>query len=166
MKDVMVGVSEETTTSVLRLYQMQTNGTLLFLAINVNDFVTKSKSDNLYGCHHSLSNGLMRATDVMLAGKVVVVCGYSNVDKGCVAAMKAVGSRVVCTPRAEINLICALQATIEGLHVLTLDDVVEIADIFITTIGNKDIIIGHLDNEIDMLGLETYPGVKKITIKP
>ncbi|MCO5574062.1 hypothetical protein L7F22_027839 [Adiantum nelumboides] len=179
MKDRLVGVSEETTTGVHRLYQMQANGTLLFPAINVNDSVTKSKFDNLYGCRHSLPDGLMRATDVMLAGKVVVVCGYGDVGKGCAAAMKAAGSRVVVT---EIDPICALQATMEGLPVLTLADVVETADIFVTTTGNKDIImvnhmrrmknnaivcnIGHFDNEIDMLGLETYPGVKKITIKP
>ncbi|MCO5610376.1 hypothetical protein L7F22_064612 [Adiantum nelumboides] len=164
---------------VHKLYQMQANGTLLFLAINVNDSVTKSKFDNLYGCRHSLPNGLMRATDAMLAGKVVVVCGYGNVGKGCATTMKAVGSHLVVT---EINPICALQATMEGLPVLTLDDVVERADIFVTTIGNKDIIMvshirrmknnavvcnnGELDNEIDMLGLETYPGVMKITIKP
>ncbi|KAI5084475.1 hypothetical protein GOP47_0000644 [Adiantum capillus-veneris] len=179
MKDRLVGVSEETTTGVHRLYQMQANGSLLFPAINVNDSVTKSKFDNLYGCRHSLPDGLMRATDVMLAGKVVVVCGYGDVGKGCAAAMKAAGSRVVVT---EIDPICALQATMEGLPVQTLEDVVETADIFVTTTGNKDIImvshmrkmknnaivcnIGHFDNEIDMLGLETYPGVKKITIKP
>ncbi|MCO5548928.1 hypothetical protein L7F22_002391 [Adiantum nelumboides] len=179
MKDRLVGVSEETTIDVHRLYQRQANGTLLFLAINVHDFVTKSKFDNLYGCHHSLSNGLTRATVVMLDGKVVVICGYSNVGKGCAAAMKAIGSRMVVI---EINLICVLQATMEGLPILTLDDVVETTDIFVTTTGNKDIImvshmrrmknnvvvcnIGRFDNEIDMLGLETYPSVKKITIKP
>ncbi|KAH7296790.1 hypothetical protein KP509_26G038900 [Ceratopteris richardii] len=179
MKDRLVGVSEETTTGVHRLYQMQANGTLLFPAINVNDSVTKSKFDNLYGCRHSLPDGIMRATDVMLAGKVVVVCGYGDVGKGCAFAMKAAGARVVVT---EIDPICALQALMEGLPVLTLDDVVETADIFVTATGNKDIImlshmkkmknnaivcnIGHFDNEIDMLGLETHPGVKRITIKP
>ncbi|CAI9268684.1 unnamed protein product [Lactuca saligna] len=179
MKDRLVGVSEETTTGVKRLYQMQANGTLLFPAINVNDSVTKSKFDNLYGCRHSLPDGLMRATDVMIAGKVAVVCGYGDVGKGCAAAMKQAGARVIVT---EIDPICALQATMEGLQVLPLEDVVSDADIFVTTTGNKDIImvsdmrkmknnaivcnIGHFDNEIDMLGLETYPGVKRITIKP
>lgn len=179
MKDRLVGVSEETTTGVHRLYQMQANGTLLFPAINVNDSVTKSKFDNLYGCRHSLPDGLMRATDVMIAGKVAVVCGYGDVGKGCAGAMKAAGARVVVT---EIDPICALQALMEGLPVLTLEDVVETADIFVTTTGNKDIImvshmrrmknnaivcnIGHFDNEIDMHGLETHPGVKKVTIKP
>uniref|UniRef100_A0A0D6R166 Adenosylhomocysteinase n=1 Tax=Araucaria cunninghamii TaxID=56994 RepID=A0A0D6R166_ARACU len=179
MKDRLVGVSEETTTGVHRLYQMQANGTLLFPAINVNDSVTKSKFDNLYGCRHSLPDGLMRATDVMIAGKVGVVCGYGDVGKGCAAALKAAGARVIVT---EIDPICALQALMEGIPVLTLADVVSTADIFVTTTGNKDIImvddmkkmknnaivcnIGHFDNEIDMHGLETYPGVKKITIKP
>ncbi|MCO5607418.1 hypothetical protein L7F22_061614 [Adiantum nelumboides] len=149
MKDRLVGVFEVTTSNVHRLYQMQVNGTLLFLAINVDDFVTKSKFDNLYGCCHSLPDGLMRATNVMLASKVVVVCGYGNVGKGCFVAMKATGSRVVVI---EINPICALQATMEGLHVLTLDDVVETIEIFVTTTGNKNI-------------METYLGVKKITIK-
>ncbi|MCO5610156.1 hypothetical protein L7F22_064391 [Adiantum nelumboides] len=158
---------------------MQAIETLLFPPINVNESVTKSKFDNLYGCWHSLLDGLMRATYVMLAGKVVVFCGYSDVGKGCAAVTKAVGSRVVVT---EINPICALQVTMEGLSILTLDDVVEIADIFVTTTGNKDIImvghmrrmknnaivcnIGHFDNEIDMLCLETYPGIRKIIIKP
>ncbi|XP_020226164.1 adenosylhomocysteinase isoform X2 [Cajanus cajan] len=179
MKNRLVGVSEETTTGVKRLYQMQANGTLLFPAINVNDSVTKSKFDNLYGCRHSLPDGLMRATDVMIAGKVAVVCGYGDVGKGCAAAMKQAGARVIVT---EIDPICALQALMEGLQVLTLEDVVSEADIFVTTTGNKDIImvdhmrkmknnaivcnIGHFDNEIDMLGLENYPGVKRITIKP
>ncbi|KAM1646712.1 hypothetical protein ACFX1R_009266 [Malus domestica] len=145
---------------------------LLFPAINVNDSVTKSKFDNLYGCRHSLPDGLMRATDVMIAGKVSVVCGYGDVGKGCAAALKQAGSRVVVT---EIDPICALQALMEGLQVLPLEDVVSEADIFVTTTGNKDIImvdhmkkmknnaivcnIGHFDNEIDMHGLETYPGV-------
>ncbi|KAH0885236.1 hypothetical protein HID58_061332 [Brassica napus] len=188
MKERLVGVSEETTTGVKRLYQMQEAGALLFPAINVNDSVTKSKIflesdlrlfDNLYGCRHSLPDGLMRATDVMIAGKVVVVCGYGDVGKGCAAAMKTAGARVIVT---EIDPICALQAMMEGLQVLTLEDVVSEADIFVTTTGNKDIImvdhmrkmknnaivcnIGHFDNEIDMLGLETFPGVKRITIKP
>ncbi|KAF7807942.1 adenosylhomocysteinase [Senna tora] len=179
MKERLVGVSEETTTGVKRLYQMQVNGTLLFPAINVNDSVTKSKFDNLYGCRHSLPDGLMRATDVMIAGKVAVVCGYGDVGKGCAAALKQAGARVIVT---EIDPICALQALMEGLPVLTLEDVVSEADIFVTTTGNKDIImidhmrkmknnaivcnIGHFDNEIDMHGLETYPGVKRITIKP
>ena len=226
MKQRLVGVSEETTTGVKRLYQMQANGTLLFPAINVNDSVTKSKVlfrsvifrdfffqiclvdlvwitsrtlilflfwmffltisyseckqfDNLYGCRHSLPDGLMRATDVMIAGKVAVVCGYGDVGKGCAAALKQAGARVIVT---EIDPICALQALMEGIPVQTLEDVVSEADIFVTTTGNKDIImvdhmrkmknnaivcnIGHFDNEIDMLGLETYPSVKRITIKP
>nr|KYP57010.1 Adenosylhomocysteinase 1 [Cajanus cajan] len=179
MKERLVGVSEETTTGVKRLYQMQANGSLLFPAINVNDSVTKSKFDNLYGCRHSLPDGLMRATDVMIAGKVAVVCGYGDVGKGCAAAMKQAGARVIVT---EIDPICALQALMEGLQVLTLEETLSVADIFVTTTGNKDIImlnhmkqmknnaivcnIGHFDNEIDMLGLETHPGVKRITIKP
>ncbi|KAK4757732.1 hypothetical protein SAY87_019033 [Trapa incisa] len=126
MKERLVGVSEETTTGVKRLYQMQANGTLLFPAINGNDSVTKSKFDNLYGCRHSLPDGLMRATDVMIAGKMAVVCGYGDVGKGCAAAL-------------EIDPICALQALVEGLRVLTLEDVVSQADIFVTTTGNKDI---------------------------
>ncbi|KAM3751874.1 hypothetical protein ACB098_04G144600 [Castanea mollissima] len=179
MKERLVGVSEETTTGVKRLYQMQANGTLLFPAINVNDSVTKSKFDNLYGCRHSLPDGLMRATDVMIAGKIAVVCGYGDVGKGCAAALKQAGARVIVT---EIDPICALQALMEGILVLTLEDVVSEADIFVTTTGSKNVImvhhmkqmknnaivcnIGHFDNEIDMHGLETYPGVKRITIKP
>ncbi|KAG6528424.1 hypothetical protein ZIOFF_010598 [Zingiber officinale] len=252
MKERLVGVSEETTTGVKRLYQMQASGSLLFPAINVNDSVTKSKVryvipgsrilgfllffvllvfshshaldlqmlwehitdmqlfldlfhsivehmsdlcshlilccgsnntcflfDNLYGCRHSLPDGLMRATDVMIAGKVGVVCGYGDVGKGCAAALKQAGARVIVT---EIDPICALQALMEGIPVLPLEDVVAEADIFVTTTGNKDIImvdhmkkmknnaivcnIGHFDNEIDMHGLETYPGIKRITIKP
>eukprot|EP00245_Coleochaete_scutata_P013542 TRINITY_DN5545_c0_g1_i1.p1 TRINITY_DN5545_c0_g1~~TRINITY_DN5545_c0_g1_i1.p1 ORF type:complete len:487 (-),score=138.03 TRINITY_DN5545_c0_g1_i1:661-2121(-) len=175
----MVGVSEETTTGVKRLYQMQTAGTLLFPAINVNDSVTKSKFDNLYGCRHSLPDGLMRATDVMIAGKVAFIAGYGDVGKGCASAMKQAGARVIVS---EIDPICALQATMEGYQVLPLDDVVGEVDIFVTTTGNKDIImvddmkkmknnaivcnIGHFDNEIDMAGLEAYPGVTRITIKP
>ncbi|CAN1790161.1 SAHH [Linum perenne] len=178
-EEELVGVSEETTTGVKRLYQMQANGTLLFPAINVNDSVTKSKFDNLYGCRHSLPDGLMRATDVMIAGKVAVVLGYGDVGKGCAAALKQAGARVIVT---EIDPICALQALMEGLQVLTLEDVVSDADIFVTTTGNKDLImvdhmrkmknnavvcnIGHFDNEIDMHGLETFKGVKRITIKP
>jgi adenosylhomocysteinase len=173
------GVSEETTTGVHRLYEMQKAGTLLFPAINVNDSVTKSKFDNLYGCRHSLVDGLMRATDVMLAGKVAVICGYGDVGKGCAQALKGQGARVVVT---EVDPICALQASMEGYAVLTLDDVVETADIFITATGNRDIVtaehmarmkdkaivgnIGHFDNEIDMDGLRRVPGVRRVNIKP
>jgi adenosylhomocysteinase len=173
------GVSEETTTGVHRLYEMQNAGTLLFPAINVNDSVTKSKFDNLYGCRHSLTDGLMRATDVMLAGKVAVVCGYGDVGKGCAQSLKGQGARVIVT---EIDPICALQAAMEGYQVLTLEDVVATADIFITTTGNTGIItaehmakmkdkaivgnIGHFDNEIDMAGLKNVPGVQKTNIKP
>jgi adenosylhomocysteinase len=156
----IVGVSEETTTGVHRLYAMAKNETLLFPAINVNDSVTKSKFDNVYGCRHSLPDGIMRATDVMIAGKQVVVCGYGDVGKGCAQAMKNAGARICVT---EIDPICALQASMEGIPVVLLEDVVETADIFITTTGNKDIImakdmkkmknnaivgnIGHFDNE-------------------
>jgi adenosylhomocysteinase len=173
------GVSEETTTGVHRLYDMEGAGTLLFPAINVNDSVTKSKFDNLYGCRHSLVDGLMRATDVMLAGKVAVVCGYGDVGKGCAQSLKGQGARVVIT---EIDPICALQAAMEGYQVLTLEDVVSTADIFVTATGNADIItvehmarmkdkaivgnIGHFDNEIDMDGLKKFPGIKKTNIKP
>jgi adenosylhomocysteinase len=173
------GVSEETTTGVRRLYEMELAGTLLFPAINVNDSVTKSKFDNLYGCRHSLIDGIMRATDVMLAGKVAVVCGYGDVGKGCAQSLKGQGARVIVT---EIDPICALQAVMEGYQVLTMDDVVETADIFITATGNAGIItvehmtrmkdkaivgnIGHFDNEIDMDGLKKYPGVRRINIKP
>lgn len=173
------GVTEETTTGVHRLYQMQEGGTLLFPAINVNDSVTKSKFDNLYGCRHSLVDGICRATDVMLAGKVAVVCGYGDVGKGCAQSLRGQGARVVVT---EIDPICALQAAMEGYQVLTLEDVVETADLFITATGNKDIIsaeqmgrmkhnaivgnIGHFDNEIDMAGLAEVPNVKRVTIKP
>ncbi|HEX6927060.1 MAG TPA: adenosylhomocysteinase [Longimicrobiaceae bacterium] len=173
------GVSEETTTGVHRLYQMQQAGTLLFPAINVNDSVTKSKFDNLYGCRHSVIDGLNRATDVMLAGKVAVVCGYGDVGKGCAQALRGQGARVVIT---EIDPICALQAAMEGYQVLTLEDVVETADIFITATGNYNIItvdhmarmkdkaivgnIGHFDNEIDMAGLKKVPGIRRINIKP
>jgi adenosylhomocysteinase len=173
------GVSEETTTGVHRLYEMEKAGTLLFPAINVNDSVTKSKFDNLYGCRHSLVDGLNRATDVMLAGKVAVVCGYGDVGKGCAQSLKGQGARVIVT---EIDPICALQAAMEGYQVLTLDDVVGTADIFITATGNTHIItadhmarmkdkaivgnIGHFDDEIDMAGLKAIPGIKRINIKP
>jgi adenosylhomocysteinase len=173
------GVSEETTTGVHRLYERQKAGTLLFPAINVNDSVTKSKFDNLYGCRHSLVDGLMRATDVMLAGKVAVVCGYGDVGKGCAQSLKGQGARVVVT---EVDPICALQAAMEGYQVLTLEDVVGTADIFVTATGNQGIItvehmarmkdkaivgnIGHFDDEIDMAGLKKYPGVTHTNIKP
>ncbi len=173
------GVSEETTTGVHRLYEMMRNGTLLFPAINVNDSVTKSKFDNVYGCRHSVIDGLNRATDVMLGGKVAVVCGYGEVGKGCAQALRGQGARVVVT---EIDPICALQAAMEGYRVATLDDMVETADIFITATGNKDVItvqhmqrmkdkaivgnIGHFDNEIDMAGLKKLPGMQRINIKP
>jgi adenosylhomocysteinase len=175
------GVSEETTTGVHRLYQMMEAGQLLFCAINVNDSVTKSKFDNLYGCRHSLTDGILRASDVMLAGKVAVICGYGDVGKGCAQALKGQGARVVIT---EIDPICALQAAMEGYQVTTLESVLETADIFITATGNKDIItaehmskmkdkaivgnIGHFDNEIDMAGLKKLEskGVKRVNIKP
>jgi adenosylhomocysteinase len=173
------GVSEETTTGVHRLYQRMETGTLLFPAINVNDSVTKSKFDNLYGCRHSLVDGICRATDVMLAGKVVVVCGYGDVGKGCAQALRGQGARVIIT---EIDPICALQAAMEGYQVLTLEDVVDTADLFVTATGNRDIItvsdmarmkhnaivgnIGHFDNEIDMAGLTRFPGITRINIKP
>jgi adenosylhomocysteinase len=175
----IIGVSEETTTGVGRLYQMAKEGTLLFPAINVNDSVTKSKFDNLYGCRHSLVDGIFRGTDVMLAGKVGVVCGYGDVGKGSAASLRSTGCRVVVT---EVDPICALQAAMEGYDVKTLEDVVETADVFITATGNKDIItaghmarmkhqaivgnIGHFDNEIDMAGLERTPGIERINIKP
>ena len=172
------GVSEETTTGVHRLYQMQELGQLLFPAINVNDAVTKSKFDNLYGCRHSLVDGIMRATDVMLAGKTALVLGYGDVGKGSAQSLKAQGARVIVT---EIDPICALQACMEGYQVATLEDHLETADIFITTTGNYGIItadhmarmkhnaivgnIGHFDNEIDMAGLAKYEGVEKTNIK-
>jgi adenosylhomocysteinase len=172
------GVSEETTTGVHRLYQMMEAGTLRFPAINVNDSVTKSKFDNLYGCRHSVIDGLNRATDVMLAGKAVVVCGYGEVGKGCAQALRGQGARVIVT---EIDPICALQAALEGYEVTTLEDVVETADIFITATGNRGIVtldhmrrmkdkaiignIGHFDNEIDMAGLKKS-GVQRVNIKP
>src|SRR5437667_6056278 len=173
------GVSEETTTGVHRLYEMMKAGTLLFPAINVNDSVTKSKFDNIYGCRHSVIDGLNRATDVMLSGKVAVVCGYGEVGKGCAQALKGQGARVVIT---EIDPICALQAAMEGFQVATVEDVVETADLFITATGNFHIItaghmkrmkdkaivgnIGHFDNEIDMAGLKKTPGIQRINIKP
>jgi adenosylhomocysteinase len=173
------GVSEETTTGVHRLYEMQQKGTLLFPAINVNDSVTKSKFDNLYGCRHSLIDGIFRATDVMVSGKVAVVCGYGDVGKGCCQSLKGQGARVIVT---EIDPICALQAAMEGYQVLTLEDTLSYADIYVTTTGNQNIItaahmarmkdkaivgnIGHFDNEIDMAGLKKVPGIKKTNIKP
>jgi adenosylhomocysteinase len=173
------GVSEETTTGVHRLYEMEEAGTLLFPAINVNDSVTKSKFDNLYGCRHSVIDGLNRATDVMLSGKSAVVLGYGDVGKGCAQALKAQGARVSIT---EIDPICALQACMESFTVVRLEDVIGSADVFITATGNKDIItaddmsrmkdkaivanIGHFDNEIDMAGLEKLEGIRKEEIKP
>jgi adenosylhomocysteinase len=173
------GVSEETTTGVHRLYQMMEAGKLAFPAINVNDSVTKSKFDNLYGCRHSLTDGILRASDVMLSGKICVVLGYGDVGKGCAQSLRGQGARVIIT---EIDPICALQAAMEGYEVTTLEDVVEKADLFITATGNKDIItvehmarmkdkaivgnIGHFDNEIDMAGLKKVKGIDRINIKP
>jgi adenosylhomocysteinase len=175
----IMGVTEETTTGVLRLYQLAETGDLLFPAINVNDSVTKSKFDNLYGCRHSLVDGINRGTDVMIGGKVAVICGYGDVGKGCADSLRGQGARVVIT---EIDPICALQAAMEGYEVRVLDEVVETADIFITATGNKNVItaddmarmkhqaivgnIGHFDNEIDMAGLESVPGIEKMNIKP
>lgn len=173
------GVSEETTTGVHRLYQMMERGELLIPAINVNDSVTKSKFDNLYGCRESLADGIKRATDVMIAGKVVVVCGYGDVGKGCARSMRGYGARVLVT---EIDPICALQAAMEGFEVTTLEDALKEGNIYVTTTGNCDVItvedmarmkteaivcnIGHFDNEIQVEKLENYPGIKKINIKP
>ena len=173
------GVSEETTTGVHRLYQMQELGQLLFPAINVNDAVTKSKFDNLYGCRHSLVDGIMRATDVMLAGKTALILGYGDVGKGSAQSLRSQGARVKI---AEIDPICALQACMEGYEVTTLEDVIDSCDIFITATGNCDIItadhmkrmkdkaivgnIGHFDNEIDMAGLAKVKGVRHVNIKP
>ncbi len=173
------GVSEETTTGVHRLYQMAEKGELLFPVINVNDSVTKSKFDNIYGCRHSLIDGINRASDVMIGGKVAVVCGYGEVGKGCCQSLRGQGCRVIVT---EIDPICALQAAMEGYEVKPLEDVVDFADIFVTTTGNKSIItldhmktmkdkaiignIGHFDNEIDMADLAKLPGVERIEIKP
>jgi adenosylhomocysteinase len=178
MAKKLVGVSEETTTGVHRLYQMSQKGTLLFPAINVNDSVTKSKFDNIYGCRHSLPDGIMRATDVMIAGKIAFVCGYGDVGKGCAQALKAAGARVMI---GEVDPICALQACMEGFQVIPLDDVLKQVDIIVTATGNKGIVmvehmakmknnvivgnIGHFDNEIDMAGLTKYPGIKKTNIK-
>merc|ERR1712166_93324 len=153
-----IGLSEETTTGVHRLEQMAAKGELLFKAINVNDSVTKQKFDNIYGCKHSLPDGLMRATDVMLAGKQVVICGFGDVGKGCASAMKAQGCRVVVT---ECDPICALQACMEGYEVKRIESVINTADIFITATGN----IGHFDNEVDTEGLNDYPGIKCENIK-
>jgi len=173
------GVTEETTTGVHRLYEMVEAGELLFPAINVNDSVTKSKFDNLYGCRHSLIDGINRATDVMIGGKVAVVCGFGDVGKGCAESLRGQGARVVIT---EIDPICALQAAMQGYEVKTLEDVLETADIFVTTTGNKDIIraedmarmkhqaivgnIGHFDNEIDIAGLGRISGIERVNIKP
>ncbi|MCC6284541.1 MAG: adenosylhomocysteinase [Phycisphaerales bacterium] len=173
------GVSEETTTGVKRLYEFAKRGELPFPAINVNDSATKSKFDNLYGCRHSLLDGLNRATDVMLSGKTAVVCGYGDVGKGCVQALRGQGCRVLVT---EVDPICALQAAMEGYQVVRLDEVIETADVFITATGNRDILtsdllrrmkdkaivgnIGHFDNEIDMAGLAKVPGARRINIKP
>ena len=173
------GVTEETTTGVHRLYERERDGTLLFPAINVNDSVTKSKFDNKYGCRHSLIDGINRATDVLIGGKLAVVCGYGDVGKGCAESLRGQGARVVVT---EIDPICALQAAMEGFQVVRLEDVVETADVFVTATGNRDIItaahmarmkhqaivgnIGHFDNEIDMAGLAAFPGVTKVPIKP
>ena len=172
------GVTEETTTGVHRLYELEADGTLPFPAINVNDAVTKSKFDNVYGCRHSLVDGIMRATDVMLSGKIAVICGYGDVGKGSAQSMRGQGARVIIT---EIDPICALQALMEGFEVNTMENVVEKGDIFVTTTGNKDIItaehmgrmkhnaivgnIGHFDNEIEMAKLSRVPGIKKINLK-
>jgi adenosylhomocysteinase len=179
MAEGIQGVTEETTTGVLRLTQMAENGDLLFPAINVNDSVTKSKFDNLYGCRHSLVDGINRATDVMLAGKTAVVCGFGDVGKGSAESLRAQGARVIVT---EIDPICALQAAMQGYQVSTLEDELATADVFITTTGNKDIIgaeqmarmkhqaivgnIGHFDNEIDIAGLTDFDGIERINIKP
>ncbi|MFT7541839.1 MAG: adenosylhomocysteinase, partial [Gammaproteobacteria bacterium] len=173
------GVTEETTTGVHRLYQMHAAGELLFPAMNVNDAVTKSKFDNVYGCRHSLVDGIMRATDVMLSGKVAVVCGYGDVGKGSAQSLRGQGARVIVT---EIDPICALQAAMEGFEVKTVEDVVEDADIFITTTGNFNVIrlehmqrmknnaivgnIGHFDNEIEMVAMSKLPGIVRENIKP
>lgn len=179
MAERLAGVSEETTTGVLRLHDRMMDHTLLFPAINVNDSVTKSKFDNIYGCRHSLPDGIMRATDVMISGKMVVICGYGDVGKGCAAAMRNCGARVVVT---EVDPICALQATMEGYSVKRLEQVLPEADIYVSATGNRDIIrlehmsrmknnaivgnIGHFDHEIDMHALDNAPGVKMTNIKP
>ncbi len=179
MANGILGVTEETTTGVHRLYERQRDGTLLFPAINVNDSVTKSKFDNKYGCRHSLVDGINRATDVLIGGKLAVVCGFGDVGKGCAESLRGQGARVVVT---EVDPICALQAVMEGFSVVRLDDVVETVDIFVTATGNRDIVtadhmarmkhqaivgnIGHFDNEIDMAGLAATPGVRRVNIKP
>ncbi len=173
------GVTEETTTGVHRLYEMMREGTLLFPAINVNDSVTKSKFDNKYGCRHSLIDGINRATDVLIGGKVAVVCGYGDVGKGCAESLRGQGARVIVT---EIDPICALQAAMDGYQVDTLENALPVADIVITATGNKDVVtvdqmrrmkhqaivgnIGHFDNEIDMAGLEGFPGIERVNVKP
>jgi adenosylhomocysteinase len=175
----IIGVTEETTTGVHRLYEMQRKGELLFPAINVNDSVTKSKFDNKYGCRHSLVDGINRATDVLIGGKVALVCGYGDVGKGCAESLRGQGARVIVT---EVDPICALQAAMDGFEVKTIDDVVAVADIFVSATGNKDVItadhmarmkhqaivgnIGHFDNEIDMAGLARVPGINRVNIKP
>ena len=179
MQKSILGVTEETTTGVHRLYQLQSEGKLPFPTMNVNDSVTKSKFDNVYGCRHSLVDGIMRATDVMISGKVAVVCGYGDVGKGCAQSLRGQGARVIVT---EIDPICALQASMEGYDVKTLDDVLDIADIVITATGNFNVVtaeqmgrmknnaivgnIGHFDNEIDMAGLEKVEGIERDQIKP
>jgi adenosylhomocysteinase len=176
---IVKGVTEETTTGVHRLYEMAKAGTLKFPAINVNDSVTKSKFDNKYGCRHSLVDGINRGTDVLIGGKVALVCGYGDVGKGCTESLRGQGARVIVT---EIDPICALQAAMDGYQVATIEDVIDQVDIFVTTTGNKDIItadhmakmkhqaivgnIGHFDNEIDMAGLERTPGIKRVHVKP
>src|SRR5256884_2083490 len=175
----MYGRAEERTTGVLRLYDLQAKGKLTFPAINVNDSVTKSKFDNKYGCRHSLLDGINRATDVLIGGKVAVVCGYGDVGKGCAESLRGQGARVIIT---EVDPICALQAAMDGYQVATLEDVLGQADIFVTATGCKDVItaehmsrmkhqaivgnIGHFDNEIDMAGLTKLPGVRRGDSKP
>jgi len=179
MAEGIKGVTEETTTGVVRLYERQANGTLLFPAINVNDSVTKSKFDNIYGCRHSLIDGINRATDVMIGGKTAVICGFGDVGKGCAESLRGQGARVIVT---EIDPICALQAAMDGFRVAVLDEVLGEADIVITATGNFNVItaaqmarmkhqaivgnIGHFDNEIDMAGLARTPGIERINIKP
>ena len=179
MANAIKGVTEETTTGVHRLYEMQRSGELLFPAINVNDSVTKSKFDNKYGCRHSLVDGINRATDVLIGGNVALVCGYGDVGKGCAESLRGQGARVIV---AEVDPICALQAAMDGFEVATIEDVIGRADIFVTATGNKDILtadhmarmkhqaivgnIGHFDNEIDMVGLAKTPGVERVNIKP
>src|SRR5580692_7305157 len=179
MAEGLIGVSEETTTGVHRLYEMERDGTLLFPAINVNDAVTKSKFDNKYGCRHSLIDGINRATDTLIGGKVAVICGYGDVGKGSAESLRGQGARVIIT---EVDPICALQAAMDGYQVATLEDVVATADIFVSATGNMDVItaehmsgmkhqaivgnIGHFDNEIDMAGLARVPGIRRENIKP